>query len=176
VQIKLKTNFGFTRTLKKKNISLVCGFTLVEILVACGIISVTLLSLIASAQKGIELSTQALRQVQASYLLEEGAEATKSIRDANWTNISGLTLGSTYYLSYNTGTNIWSLSATPNTVDSFTRIVVITAVSRDGSDDITTSGGTVDTGTKKVTVSVSWPSVSGTLTKTLSFYIANIFN
>ncbi len=152
------------------------GFTLVEVLVASAIISVTTFSLISAGAKGVELSTRALRQTQASYLLEEGAEAVKSIRDANWTNISGLTVGTTYYLSYNTSTNVWSLSTTASTIDSiFTRTVVLSAVARDANDDIATSG-TTDIRTKKAVVTVTWPVSNGTtVSKTLSLYIADIF-
>lgn len=151
------------------------GFALVELIVASAIISVTTFALISAGQKGIVLSERALRQTQASYLLEEGAEAVKSIRDASWATISGLTVGTTYYLSYNTSTNVWSLSTTADTIDSlFTRTVVLTAVSRDSNDDIASSG-TTDIRTKQVTVTVSWPSADGILSKTLSLYIADIF-
>ncbi len=151
------------------------GFVLIEVVVACSIISVITFGIFSAAKNGINLSTGALRQTQASYLLEEGAEAMRSIRDANWTNISGLTLDTTYYLSYNTNNNIWTLTQTPSTIDYFTRTVILSAVYRNGTDDIASSG-TLDTGTKKVTVNVSWASSSGTSSKSLSFYIANIFN
>lgn len=152
------------------------GFALVEMLVACSIIVVLVFSFTTAAQKGLVLADRALRQTQASYLLEEGAESVKSLRDAAWTNISSLTTGTTYYLSYNTSTNVWSLSTTSNTIDSiFTRTVVLSDVNRDANDDIATSG-TNDTGTKKVTITVSWPDSTGTISKTLVFYVANIFS
>ena len=156
------------------------GFTLVEVLVACAIISTSTFALMSAATKGIQLSNQALRQTQASFLLEEGAEAVKSIRDASWANISSLTLDTNYYLTFNTGTNTWSLGTIAvGTIDGlFTRTVVLSGVSRDGNDDIVTSGGTYDdTRTKKVTVNVSWPlSDASTSSKDLSFYISDIFN
>ncbi len=161
---------------KKNNIR---GFSLIEVLIACSVISIAIFSLMSASSKGIQLSNQALRQTQASFILEEGAEALKSIRDAGWTNISGLTAGTNYYLTYNTTTNTWSLGTTPTSaIDSmFTRVVVVSAVSRDSSDDIVTSGGTNDVGTKKVTVTVSWPSINHTTSsKTLSFYISDIFS
>lgn len=156
------------------------GFALVEVLVACSILSILTFSLISATNKGINLSNVALRQVQASFLLEEGAEAVKIIRDTSWAGVSPntITLGTTYYLSFNNSTNVWSLSTTPNTVDSyFTRKVVFSAVSRDvNSQDIVSSGGTTDTKTEKVTVTVSWLSSGVTMTKTLQFYIADIFS
>lgn len=150
------------------------GFVLVEVIIACAIITTITFAVFSSASKGISLSNLALRHIQASYLLEEGAESVKVIRDTSWTTISNLTIGTTYYLSFNTNTNLWSLTTTPNTTDSFTRKIVFGAVSRNSSDDIATSG-TNDPRTKKVTITVSWPSGSGTASKTLIFYLADIF-
>jgi len=154
------------------------GFTLVEVIVACAIISVSTFALMSASANGIQLSSKALKQTQASLLLEEGAEAVKTIRDENWTTISSLTLDIDYYLTFNTGTNTWSLGTTPtSTIDSvFTRKVNFSAVNRDANDDIVTSGGTLDARTKKVTITVSWPATSTTYTKTLDFYLSDIFN
>lgn len=154
------------------------GFTLVEVLIACAILSLCIIALMTASSKGIQTSSQALRQTQAGFILEEGAEAVKTIRDASWSNISSLTTGTTYYLSFSTSTNTWSLSTTPPpTIDSiFTRNVVLSAVNRDSNDDIASSG-TLDARTKKVTVTVSWPiSDNTTSSKTLDFYISDIFN
>ena len=149
------------------------GFFLIEVVVAASIIATVLILLLASIQDSVEASQRSLERTQASYLLEEGAEAVKTIRDSGWTSISGVTNGTTYYLSWN-GTT-WSLTTTLQTTDIFTRTIVFSAVSRDTNDDIMTSGGTVaDTGTEKVTVNVSWLSQSGTKSESLELYIANI--
>lgn len=155
------------------------GFTLVEILIGCAIITTMIFALMVSAQKGINLSDKALKQTQANMLLEEGAEAVRSIRDASWTTISNLTLNTDYYLSYNTSTNVWSLSTTPSaTIDSiFTRKVLISQVLRDATTDDIASTGNLDSRTKKVTITVSWVDSDGTtLSKDLPFYISDIFN
>ena len=151
------------------------AFALVEVVIVTSIITASLLVLVAVAQKAIVLSYQSLERIQASFILEEGAEVTKAIRDANWTNISGLTVGSNYYLSWN-GTS-WSFSSTPSTIGEFTRTIVIANVLRDPSTDDISSSGNSDAGTKKDTVTVSWPAGNGTtLSKSLSFYITNIWN
>jgi prepilin-type N-terminal cleavage/methylation domain-containing protein len=155
------------------------GFALVELMVASAIITVMMFAITQAAQKGILLSERALHETQAGYLMEEGAEAVKTIRDTDvgastgWDTLSALTDNTTYYLSYISG---WSLSTTPNTIDSFTRTVVFSPVYRDINDDITSSGGTLDTHIKNVTVTVSWPYAGSTLSKTLSFYVVDIFN
>lgn len=153
------------------------GFSLVEVLIAGVIISLTTLALMSAASKGIELSNRAVRQVQANMLIEEGVEAVRSIRDASWTNISNLTLNTNYYLTFNTTTNTWSLDTTPTTpVDEiFTRTVFISAVNRDSNDDIASSG-TLDNGTKRVKITVSWPTKNSTISKDITFYLTNFLN
>ena len=147
------------------------GFSIIEILIAASIILFSIFAILSLAQKSVQVSRLSLYQTQASFLLEEGAEATKTIRDAGWTNISSLTSGTTYYLSFS-GT-AWSLSATPATVGIFTRTVLFSDVYRDVNDDIATSG-TLDSGTKKVTITVSWRDTSGSTSKSISLYMANI--
>ena len=153
------------------------GFSLVEVLVACSIITLTSLSLMSATTKGIELSNRALRQVEATQLMEEGVEAVKTIRDSDWNVISNLNLDTNYYLSFNTSTNTWSLISTPVApIDNiFTRIIVLSGVNRDSNDSISSSG-TLDTGSKKVNISVSWLVSNGTNSKNITFYLTNIFN
>ncbi|MCX6755747.1 MAG: type II secretion system protein [Candidatus Nomurabacteria bacterium] len=160
---------------KKNYIKYIQGFSLIEVLIATSVLGVLAVILMSSTNKGIILSNQALDEVQASFLLEEGSEAVKSLRDTNWTNISGVTDNTNYYLAFNNTTNVWSLSATPSKVDSFTRVIVFSPVYRDSNDDIASSG-TLDAGTKKVTVTTSWTSNGNTISKSVPFYISNIFN
>ena len=151
------------------------GFLVVEILIAVSIISVAVLAAMAVSQKSIAVARQSAHTVQAGFLLEEGAEAVRILRDNAWTNISSLTAGTTYYPTFSAGT--WTLSTTPNTVDIFTRTVVIANVNRDNTTkDIVSSGGSNDVGTKLVTVTVSFSEGGTTVTKTLPFYIMNIFS
>ena len=162
------------------------GFSLIEVLIACSIISLSMFALMSTAQKGLSLSSEALLKSQASFLLEEGAEAVKSVRDNNWTTISNLSLNTPYHAFFNTSTNLWVLDTSTTSLASsvptypidgtFNRTITIYSVSRDANDDITESGGTLDAGTKKVTVTVSWVSSNGSNSKSLSFYITNIFN
>ena len=161
-----------TRNTKQK---LASGFMLVEILVAVCIITASVIAVTIVAQKSIAVSRQAFNSSQAGFLLEEGAEAVRILRDNAWSNISALTVGTTYYPTFTGGT--WTMSTTPNTVGSFTRTVVVASVNRDSSTkDIVSSGGSVDSGTKLVTVTVSWVEGADTVTKTLQFYVINIFS
>ena len=147
---------------------------MVEVLVATSIIAVAVLSAMTVTQKSVQVSRQAFHTSQATFLLEEGAEAVRIVRDNGWASISGLTAGTEYYPTFSGGT--WSLSSALNIVGIFTRTVSVEAVDRDdATSDITSSGGTDDPETKLVTVSVSWQEGGMTVEKSLQFYLMNIF-
>lgn len=151
------------------------GFGLIEIIVGGAILATSLLGISAYYQQSLRVSHTTAEIVQASFLLEEGLETAKFFRDASWTNVSAPTTGTTYYLTWS-GTN-WATSTTANVyVDStFERTLRLDDVYRDGSDDIVSSGGTLDVGTRKATVTVSWWDRTATTTRTISTYLTNIF-
>ena len=150
------------------------GFMVVEVLVAVSIITVSVLAAMTVAQKSIYVSRQAFHTTQAGFLLEEGAEGFRILRDNAWTNISSLIVGTNYYPTFSG--NTWTLSQTANTVGIFTRTLSLASVNRDNTTKDISSVGTNDPGTKLVTVTVSWPEGGVTLTKTLQFYIMDIFS
>lgn len=157
--------------MKNKKINLHKGALTIELLIATAVIAVALVAATLSAGGAISASRQTLHQTQGAYLLEEGAEAVKIIRNEAWSNISNFTNGTDYYLSFS-GT-VWSLGTTPNTEGIFTRVINFEEVERDINDDIVSSGGTVDTGTRYVNVEVSWNEGDQTKTKNLEFYITD---
>lgn len=150
------------------------GFMMVEVLITISIITISVLSFMSVAQKSLYLARQSTHTAQAGFLLEEGAEAVRIIRDNGWTNISSLTTSTYYYPTFNGAT--WTLSSTPNTVGIFTRQVTISNVNRDNSTSDISTTGTNDPSTKLITVNVSWSEGTTTVNKTLSFYIADIFS
>lgn len=152
------------------------GFLMVEVLVAVSIIAISILAAMIVTQKSIYVSRQAFHATEAAFVLEEGAEAVRILRDNAWTNISSLSAGTNYYLKYSLGTWTTSSIATDGVVDIFTRTVSITSVNRDNTTKDISSAGTNDPNTKLVTVTVSWPEGGTTITKTLQFYIINIFS
>jgi len=147
---------------------------MIEIIVAVSIITVSILAAMAVTQKSVYVSRQAYHATQAAFLLEEGAEAVRIIRDNAWSNISSLTVGTNYYPTWAGGT--WTLSQTANTVGIFTRTVTLASVNRDDTTKDIASAGTNDPGTKLVTVTVSWIEGGTTINKTLQFYIIDIFS
>lgn len=150
------------------------GFGLIEIIVGSAILTISLIAISGYFQKSLQLSQDSEKMVKASFLLEEGIEVVKFFRDTSWLNISELTAGAPYYLQFS-GTK-WATTTSNVFVDEiFERKLVIDNVSRDANDDIVSSGGTLDVGTKKATISVAWAGRTGTTTKSISTYLTNIF-
>lgn len=151
------------------------GFSLVEVVVASAIIVTAFLAFASVSVQAVTASQKILHKTQSAYLLNEASDAVKAIRDIGWTsNIANLTNGTTYYLSWN-GTR-WTLTTTPSTIGKFTRTVIFSAVNRDSTTkDIVTSGGTLDTGTRKVTLNISYSDNGVAVNKTLYLYLTNLF-
>ncbi|MEI7809931.1 MAG: hypothetical protein WCI41_00015 [bacterium] len=150
------------------------GFMMVEILVAASIMTVIILAVMSVAQKTISVSRVSVESTQASFLLEEGAEVARTIRDNGWSNVLALNTSTTYYPTFTGG--VWTLSSTPNTIGIFTRTVNISNVNRDNTTADISVTGTNDTGTKLITVTVTWVDGGQTITRTLPFYISDIFS
>ena len=151
------------------------GFSIVEILIAASIISVTVVAIVGIASESIVFSRRAVTTYVASTLLEEGVEAVRTMRDTSWNSVASLAAGTTYYPVFSNTTHMWSLDTTPATVNGYTRTVSVAPVSRGATDDIVSSGGTADAGTRLVTVTVSWVDHGSTLTKSIAVYFSNIF-
>jgi len=149
------------------------GFFLLEVVIASAVMATILIFLVGSIQDSVEVSQRALERSQSAYLLEEGMEAVKSIRNQSngWTTLTGFSAGTTYYLSWSG--SAWSLTEAPSAIGGFTRTIVMSSVNRDANDDIA-EVGTDDPGTKKFTVTVTWNTSNGAKTETLSFYITDI--
>lgn len=151
------------------------GFGLIEILVGSAILVTALWGISAYYQTSLQVSRTTAQIVQASFLLEEGIEVARFFRDTGWANVGAPADGTVYYLAFN-GTSF----ATSTTVTSlvggvFEQKLTFNDVYRDLNDDITTSGGTLDPNTKKVTIAVSWWNRTATTTRSISTYFTNIF-
>ena len=167
---------GATRVLlkAKTSSSSTTGFMMVEVLVAISIITVAILSGMAVSQKVVQISRQGFHTEQAAFLLEEGAEAVRILRDNDWDNISSLEIGTDYFPVFSGGT--WMLPTTPGTLGIFTRLVSVEDVLRDVVTGDIDGSGSDDPGGKLVTVSVSWQEGGILVTKSLQFYIFDIFS
>ena len=143
------------------------GIAIIEILIGTSILTLVLAFISYTLLLFLDTSDLALEQTQALYLAEEGQELMRYLRDEDWQTISDLTEGNTYYLDIATSTI--GLSSTPEVIDgTFTRAVVVDELRRDSNDDFVESGGTVDSGGRVITVTVSWGSRDVVLTSILT--------
>jgi len=151
------------------------GLGLLEAVVGVSVMSFIVFSLMLVLQMSNKIITETSKSAQASFLLEEGMEAVKIIRDTSWqNNINPLSVNTDYYFNFD-GTT-WKSTTTNVYIDGFfERKFKLESVYRNVGDDIAVSG-TLDSGSKKTTVSVSWRDRNGTTTKSLSSYITNLFN
>lgn len=150
------------------------GVGIIEIIVVVAIAGIALFGIsgVSSYALGVLNDRKAL--LEASYLAEEGIEAIRSVRDESWSsNIAGLTMGTNYYPVVS-GSK-WILQTTnPGLINNrYARRAVFENVNRDGSDNIVTSGGTLDANTKKVTTYVSWSDRRGSQEISLVTYLTN---
>jgi len=151
------------------------AFGMVEVIIASAIIAVVLVAVITVYQNMARISLDNTENIQAAFLLEEGAEIVRIWRDNNWSNITSNTVGATYR-PYWDGTN-WIATTSPYLIDASDRTVVFSNVYRDGSFNIVNSGGTLDSNSRKATITVSWSSFgNATNTKSLEMYIFNTFS
>lgn len=153
------------------------GFGLVETIVGAAIISLVLFALVGIGQFAFRVVDESNLRLRAAFLAEEGMEVARTLRDTSWSaNISPLALGTDYYPVFSGG--VWQLSsAAVAPIDGvFDRRVVFSAVYRDSSDAITTTGGTLDPNTKKVRVTVSWSNRGRSASVGFSTYFTNLFS
>lgn len=111
------------------------GFSLVEVILASSVFVLLVTALVGAYLYGQESTALAGNRARAVMLAEEGLEATRNIRDATFVNLTGGNHGLA------TVGNQWAFSGTSDTVDIFTRHIVISPV---------------DTKRKSVTSTVTW--------------------
>lgn len=152
------------------------GFGLLEIVVGVSIISLTLFGIMSTVGVSFKLMEDSTMNIQASYLLEEGVEALRILRDSSWSgNIDSLSVDTSYYLIFES--NNWLATSTVVYIDNvFKRTFVLKDVNRDANDDIVEFGGALDSDTKKIIVSVEWQTRNGTSTREIGSYLTNMFN
>ncbi|OHA38762.1 MAG: hypothetical protein A3G03_02330 [Candidatus Taylorbacteria bacterium RIFCSPLOWO2_12_FULL_44_15c] len=149
------------------------GMSLVEVIVGAAVTTLILSGLIAAYQLYFKTALANLRHVQAAFLAEESAEALRFLRDGGWSNLSSLTAGATYYLTFYNGN--WQATTSNIFVDGiFERKFVLNNVYRDVADDIAPTG-TLDLNTKKAVITLAWNNGLATTSKSLEFYLTNFF-
>lgn len=154
------------------------GIALIEIIVGVAIIASSFLLLGNIGQLTLRLTDTSTERLQAVFLANEGIEAIRSIRDRGWAaNIAPLGTSTTHYLLFDSATNEWRATTTAQTIDAvFTRSFTLPEVRRNANDDIVASGGTIDSNTRRIDMTVAWNNRGKTYSESISTYVTNLFN
>ncbi len=164
------SNFKFQIPNKKS------GVSLVEVVIATSIITLTLVTLVTIYSLVAKYSLSNIRTFKATGLVEEGVEVLGYLRDSGWsTNIAPLTIGSTYRLYWN-GTAWTAASTAPLVENRYDVKFTLTSVYRDASFNVVSNGGSIDNNSRKATVQVAWREGPATTTKTIETYLFKTFN
>lgn len=134
------------------------GFTVIEIIVVVTIAALAFVSLIGLYGYSIKALAQNKNSDQALGLATEALEIIRLMRDGSWDNLANLSVDTGYHPLKSGLPAGWTLAAGAESIGIFSRKVVLGNVYRDDNANIVASGGTLDSQTKKITVTVSWGS------------------
>lgn len=149
------------------------GLTSIEMIIATAILLVVIASIFALYNRMIVVSHNTVQKTQAHFLVEEGLEAMRTIRDTSFDSFFALLRDTDYGLAFD-GTN-WATTTPGTLVDGvFDRRVVVSDVYRDAIGHIALSG-TLDDGTVQVSVAVSWNNAGEVFTEESSAYFSRLY-
>ncbi len=142
---------------------------MVEVLIAVAIVTLIISGAATAIVVVLRSNKLASNTETAVSLGEELRDGLKSVTEADWQDLYGLSpkgAGNPYHLiESGSPPTLVTASGTENVVVgsiTYTRSFITENVNRDSNGDIVSSGGTEDTSTQKVTVTVTWPSTGGT--------------
>lgn len=152
------------------------GFGLIEIILVVAVGAGVFLSIEQYLSLSLKATAQNISRVEAMYLAESSLEQARAIRDANWASISGLTPGANYYFAADASSpQKWAAQSGTKSIGKYTVWITTSQVRRDASDNIVSSGGTIDANTLKITSNVSWTENGAAKQVTLSAYLTNLY-
>lgn len=135
------------------------GFSILEIILAVALFMIFSTAAIVVVVGGFNANRQGIEYTIANQFAAEGIEAVRSIKNRGFacsinTSGSGVARDPLGY---------WIFSGTENTLshnvgDNYVRVIKIEDVQRDGSGNIVSSGGTLDSDSKRVISEVRWNS------------------
>ena len=127
------------------------GFTLIEILIVVALSGLIIPPLFVGFMTTRDGKAQQQQRIEALELLKETSEAMRSYRENDWTQFA---VNGTYHPVISG--NAWTLVSGSQTVNGFTKSVVISSVQRNATGDIVQTGGIDDPSTKKVDITIAW--------------------
>ncbi len=161
-----------------------------EVAVGISIIFIALIGFTLGTRSLVRVSSDTAKESQATFLLEEGAEIIRALRDESWSSIQALNdTGLTkYYFNWVGAAPGWAIVATNTMIPSvpggpgvFSRSMTVHQACRNGSDDLITCGvapdPNADAGTRRFKIDVAWKNRrNATTTRSVELYLTNFFN
>lgn len=155
--------------------SFIKGISIVEIVIASGIIAVSIVGIVGAIQIYLKIVYENTREAQAVLLLDETAEAIQYLRDVSFeTNIKNIPIDSSRTIYWN-GSGYQLATSTISLPYGMTRTIIFKEIRRDGSDQIVTNGGSLDEDTRKAVITVSWPYKDEIKTLNSELLVHNIY-
>ena len=151
------------------------GISIVEVVIASAIISLAMISITNVYGNFLTLSLANTEKVQAVFLLDEGVEAIKIMRNYSWASVASSTESTNYYLTWENSR--WISTTTPNTIDGkFIRTFTVADVYRDPITlNIVNSGGVLNNDSKIINLDISWNHKGSISSKQIRFFIFNLY-
>jgi hypothetical protein len=141
------------------------GVTSIEIAIGVSIAALVLIFATNAIALFVNANRTASEKTKALYLVEDGLELVRYLRDGSWSTLSSLSANTTYYVSV--GSTSIGITTVPQVVDGYTPSFRISNVYRDTTTrDIvasTTGGSVADTSSKYVTMTTTWGAPTSTL-------------
>ncbi|MBI3341887.1 hypothetical protein HY024_02085 [Candidatus Curtissbacteria bacterium] len=149
------------------------GATLIEVLIAIGLMAMFLPALITGVAASKSGKAQQIQRLEAVQLMKEGVTAAEAVRTADWVNVS---TNGVYHPQIITvsGSQKWSLPAGGETIHGFNRTITISDLYRTGNQ-ISNSGTLLDPSIKKADVTISWSTPFSSSVST-TVYLSRYFN
>ena len=152
------------------------GFTIVELMVAIGVIVIVFLTILGFFIFDARVADRSRMRLKSISLAEEAFEAVRNFRNNNSWNVFGigtLAPGVDYYPA--SSSSGWDIILGDENIDGFVRIIIFDRVSRDINDNIENTYNPIndDSETRRVRVVVSWTDRYGPTNESLTTYITN---
>ena len=154
-------------------------------MIGVAILSVASISILGGLTIFLAEGSKTVDRTAALYLLDEGVEAVRFLRDGSFDlNIVPLSVGTTYYLTTTSANAGWTLSTSPIQILSEYEVTVLLddVYRRNADNDIVPLSSpdvkTLDPNARKVTVVASWNDTrsNATSSATTTTYITRLFD
>ncbi|HEY4510493.1 MAG TPA: hypothetical protein VJJ73_01515, partial [Candidatus Paceibacterota bacterium] len=153
------------------------GFGILEIVIVVAIIGIVVFGFGQVGQLAFRLSSVSSAKIESAFIIQEGMEGVRFLRDRGWDqNINLISPDTDYYLTFSGTDYLLQTTTAPLIQGIFTRTIQFSDVYRDAQDTIIGgTSGTLDPSTKKVKVTVSWLDRAAPYSQSAEFYITNLY-